>query len=205
MEQPRACWQPRCVSRWTLSEGRCRCAPACTRARRMPWPASGVRCACFMSCIKPCINRGCDHGGASIPWTTSPKMQPPESGAWLGCNYALTEVVTPCMFQQLVTICIKTREKCNVSCTHMRSQCPQSREGVPSKNSHGYCEYWKGLLVSCAFRLSMDKGDPHVLSLPLQEGLKGFYRGWTANALKVIPQNSIRFAAYEALRSFLNV
>ena len=39
----------------------------------------------------------------------------------------------------------------------------------------------------------------------LQEGLKGFYRGWAANALKVIPQNSIRFAAYEALRSLFNV
>ena len=47
--------------------------------------------------------------------------------------------------------------------------------------------------------------NPEDLELLMQEGLKGFYRGWTANALKVIPQNSIRFAAYEALRSLLNV
>ena len=38
-----------------------------------------------------------------------------------------------------------------------------------------------------------------------QEGLRGFYRGWAANALKVIPQNSIRFASYEALKGLLDV
>ena len=30
-----------------------------------------------------------------------------------------------------------------------------------------------------------------------QEGVRGFYRGFTANALKTIPSNGIRFVAYE--------
>ncbi|EIE27681.1 mitochondrial substrate carrier protein [Coccomyxa subellipsoidea C-169] len=37
------------------------------------------------------------------------------------------------------------------------------------------------------------------------EGYRGFYRGWTANALKVLPQNSLRFASYEALKTFMGV
>ena len=35
------------------------------------------------------------------------------------------------------------------------------------------------------------------------EGPRGFYRGWAANSLKVIPQNAIRFVSYEALKGLL--
>lgn len=38
-----------------------------------------------------------------------------------------------------------------------------------------------------------------------QEGLRGFYRGWAANTIKVVPQNSIRFVAYEFIKKFLGV
>ncbi|KAK9829011.1 hypothetical protein WJX72_003396 [[Myrmecia] bisecta] len=38
-----------------------------------------------------------------------------------------------------------------------------------------------------------------------KEGYRGFYRGWAANTLKVIPQNSIRFVAYEFLKGLLGV
>jgi len=37
------------------------------------------------------------------------------------------------------------------------------------------------------------------------EGLRGYYRGWVANTLKVIPQNSIRFFAYEGFKSLLAI
>ena len=42
-------------------------------------------------------------------------------------------------------------------------------------------------------------------SIRLQEGMRGFYRGWTANTLKVVPQNSIRFVSYELFKSLLNI
>lgn len=35
-----------------------------------------------------------------------------------------------------------------------------------------------------------------------QEGPTGFYKGMSANALKVVPNNAIRFAAYEILKSY---
>jgi hypothetical protein len=38
-----------------------------------------------------------------------------------------------------------------------------------------------------------------------QEGARGFYQGWLANTLKVAPQSSIRFVAYEALKALLAV
>ena len=38
-----------------------------------------------------------------------------------------------------------------------------------------------------------------------QEGLRGFYRGWAANTIKVVPQNSIRFVSYELLKKLLDV
>lgn len=38
-----------------------------------------------------------------------------------------------------------------------------------------------------------------------QEGIRGFYRGWTANTLKVVPQNSIRFVSYEIMKTLLGV
>uniref|UniRef100_A0A7S3UGU9 Mitochondrial carrier protein n=1 Tax=Picocystis salinarum TaxID=88271 RepID=A0A7S3UGU9_9CHLO len=38
-----------------------------------------------------------------------------------------------------------------------------------------------------------------------KEGVRGFFRGWAANTLKVVPQNSIRFVTYEFLKSLLGV
>lgn len=38
-----------------------------------------------------------------------------------------------------------------------------------------------------------------------REGARGFYRGWCANTLKVVPQNAIRLVSYEALKGFLGV
>ena len=37
------------------------------------------------------------------------------------------------------------------------------------------------------------------------EGVRGYYRGWAANCLKVVPQNSIRFVSYELLKQLLGV
>jgi solute carrier family 25 phosphate transporter 23/24/25/41 len=37
------------------------------------------------------------------------------------------------------------------------------------------------------------------------EGVRGFYRGWAANTLKVVPQNAIRFVSYETLKGLLGV
>uniref|UniRef100_A0A7S2T7G4 Uncharacterized protein n=1 Tax=Chloropicon roscoffensis TaxID=1461544 RepID=A0A7S2T7G4_9CHLO len=37
------------------------------------------------------------------------------------------------------------------------------------------------------------------------EGYRGFYRGWAANILKVIPQNSIRFVAYETMKQVAGI
>jgi hypothetical protein len=34
---------------------------------------------------------------------------------------------------------------------------------------------------------------------------RGFYKGWLANALKVVPQNSIRFVSYEFMKTLLGV
>lgn len=38
-----------------------------------------------------------------------------------------------------------------------------------------------------------------------KEGSKGFFKGWAANALKVVPQNAIRFVSYEFLKTMLGV
>ena len=38
-----------------------------------------------------------------------------------------------------------------------------------------------------------------------EEGHRGFYRGWAANALKVVPQNSIRFVTYELMKTLLGI
>lgn len=35
--------------------------------------------------------------------------------------------------------------------------------------------------------------------------MAGFYRGWSANTLKVVPQNSIRFVSYELFKSLLGI
>lgn len=37
------------------------------------------------------------------------------------------------------------------------------------------------------------------------EGARGFYRGWAANTIKVVPQNAIRFVSYEVLKGLLGV
>ena len=37
------------------------------------------------------------------------------------------------------------------------------------------------------------------------EGYRGFYRGWAANILKVMPQNSIRFVSYELMKNLLGI
>lgn len=42
-------------------------------------------------------------------------------------------------------------------------------------------------------------------SILQKEGMRGFYKGWAANTLKVVPQNSIRFVAYELLKGFMGV
>ena len=38
-----------------------------------------------------------------------------------------------------------------------------------------------------------------------KEGVVGFYRGWAANTIKVVPQNAIRFVTYEMLKGLLGV
>eukprot|EP00889_Picochlorum_renovo_P002189 jgi/Picre1/29219/NNA_004611.t1 len=46
----------------------------------------------------------------------------------------------------------------------------------------------------------------HALStIWATEGFRGFYRGWAANTLKVVPQNAIRFVSYETLKSLFGV
>mmetsp|Transcript_22067 Transcript_22067/g.36820 ORF Transcript_22067/g.36820 Transcript_22067/m.36820 type:complete len:335 (-) Transcript_22067:248-1252(-) len=44
-----------------------------------------------------------------------------------------------------------------------------------------------------------------VTTMARQEGYRGFYKGWLANALKVVPQNSIRFVSYEFMKTLLGV
>lgn len=44
-----------------------------------------------------------------------------------------------------------------------------------------------------------------VRTIYASEGFRGFYRGWAANSIKVVPQNSIRFVAYELLKSLLGI
>ncbi|GFR43348.1 hypothetical protein Agub_g4270 [Astrephomene gubernaculifera] len=38
-----------------------------------------------------------------------------------------------------------------------------------------------------------------------REGWAGFYRGWVANSVKVVPQNAIRMVSYEAMKGMLGV
>lgn len=39
-----------------------------------------------------------------------------------------------------------------------------------------------------------------IATISRTEGLAGFYRGWVANTIKVVPQNAIRMVAYESLK-----
>ena len=40
------------------------------------------------------------------------------------------------------------------------------------------------------------------ITIAREEGPMGFYRGMLPNALKVMPNNAIRFAAYETLKNW---
>lgn len=44
-----------------------------------------------------------------------------------------------------------------------------------------------------------------VTSIWKAEGFTGYYRGWSANSIKVVPQNAIRFVSYEILKGFMGV
>jgi solute carrier family 25 phosphate transporter 23/24/25/41 len=44
-----------------------------------------------------------------------------------------------------------------------------------------------------------------IRTIGRDEGMRGFFRGWSANTLKVVPQNSIRFVSFEILKDLLNV
>lgn len=53
---------------------------------------------------------------------------------------------------------------------------------------------------------NMYNGQLHAMqTIWAKEGVRGFYRGWVANTLKVVPQNSIRFVSYELLKSLIGV
>ena len=43
------------------------------------------------------------------------------------------------------------------------------------------------------------------VTIARKEGMGGFFKGWAANTLKVVPQNSIRFVAYETLKTLFGV
>jgi len=43
------------------------------------------------------------------------------------------------------------------------------------------------------------------LTILREEGVKGFYKGMVPNALKVMPNNALRFAIYETLKNWLEV
>mmetsp|Transcript_24008 Transcript_24008/g.66718 ORF Transcript_24008/g.66718 Transcript_24008/m.66718 type:complete len:302 (+) Transcript_24008:196-1101(+) len=50
------------------------------------------------------------------------------------------------------------------------------------------------------------KNQAHALSTIWKtEGMRGFYKGWAANTLKVVPQNAIRFVTYEFFKQALGV
>jgi len=46
----------------------------------------------------------------------------------------------------------------------------------------------------------------HAIStIARKEGMQAFFLGWTANTVKVVPQNSIRFVSYEILKDLFGV
>ena len=49
-----------------------------------------------------------------------------------------------------------------------------------------------------------NQGDAFV-TIWKKEGMVGFYRGWVANTIKVVPQNAIRFVTYEFLKTLMGV
>eukprot|EP01026_Neomeris_dumetosa_P014661 TRINITY_DN1537_c0_g1_i6.p1 TRINITY_DN1537_c0_g1~~TRINITY_DN1537_c0_g1_i6.p1 ORF type:complete len:313 (-),score=32.97 TRINITY_DN1537_c0_g1_i6:405-1343(-) len=44
-----------------------------------------------------------------------------------------------------------------------------------------------------------------IVTIWAKEGMLGFYQGWLANTLKVVPQNSIRFVSYELIKKLIGV
>ena len=44
-----------------------------------------------------------------------------------------------------------------------------------------------------------------IATISRTEGLAGFYRGWVANTIKVVPQNAIRMVAYETLKKLFGI
>lgn len=49
-------------------------------------------------------------------------------------------------------------------------------------------------------------GVAHAIgSIMRHEGFAGLFNGWTANTIKVVPQNAIRFVSYELLKQLFSV
>lgn len=44
-----------------------------------------------------------------------------------------------------------------------------------------------------------------IVKIARAEGAAGFFRGWSANTLKVAPMSAIRFVSYEVFKGLLNV
>jgi len=44
-----------------------------------------------------------------------------------------------------------------------------------------------------------------IVTIARCEGVRGFYLGWAANTLKVVPQNAIRMVSYELLKRLLGI
>mmetsp|Transcript_21346 Transcript_21346/g.69102 ORF Transcript_21346/g.69102 Transcript_21346/m.69102 type:complete len:330 (+) Transcript_21346:1499-2488(+) len=44
-----------------------------------------------------------------------------------------------------------------------------------------------------------------LVTIARKEGVQGFFKGWSANTIKVAPQNAIRFVSYEMLKQLLGV
>ncbi|GAX84833.1 hypothetical protein CEUSTIGMA_g12254.t1 [Chlamydomonas eustigma] len=44
-----------------------------------------------------------------------------------------------------------------------------------------------------------------IVTIARCEGFRGFYLGWAANTLKVVPQNAIRMVSYELLKTLLGI
>ena len=49
------------------------------------------------------------------------------------------------------------------------------------------------------------KCDELLSNFAFKFNLRCYIKGWAANTLKVVPQNSIRFVAYETLKTMMSV
>lgn len=45
----------------------------------------------------------------------------------------------------------------------------------------------------------------HIITIMEEQGLRGFYRGFTPNCMKVVPAVSISFVVYEQMRNLLGL